>query len=399
MKGSLPDLTLPRVGSTTMRGLCSRYLKRQTKFSRMLTWETLIEAEHGMVQRLRAVFDQVLEREPGIFFSLLRLPSIGGLLRCVENALRQRDQRAASHYATEVFTQLALELWHLDQFEQEVRLPVGRRILISEVGGWWDDVPGGLDSLIIKPDGLFYGARESQRIEPVTTERAWASEIRDGIKLAHVDVNPLALNEAHPDKAGNTVDFGDRATEDWVSSLEQALGLVESTLPDLYEEMKVVLRTIVPVGVDEHAHLSASYQEVIGAIYVSLHPNPMTMAEALIHEFSHTKLNTLANFDPVLVNAFAPLFPSPYRPDPRPLHGILLGVHAFLPVERFYERLVEQGHIESSSRSFVQRRRDLREKNRTASETLILHGEPTDLGAELLHEIERLNAEFAERLS
>ena len=139
LKGSLPDLTLPRVGSTTMRGLCSRYLKRQTKFSRMLTWETLIEAEHGMVQRLRAVFDQVLEREPGIFFSLLRLPSIGGLLRCVENALRQRDQRAASHYATEVFTQLALELWHLDQFEQEVRLPVGRRILISEVGGWWDD--------------------------------------------------------------------------------------------------------------------------------------------------------------------------------------------------------------------------------------------------------------------
>ena len=41
----------------------------------------------------------------------------------------------------------------------------------------------------------------------------------------------------------------------------------------------------VPVGWDEQRHLSASYQEAIGTVYLSLHPNPLTLAEALIHEF------------------------------------------------------------------------------------------------------------------
>src|SRR6185503_20664745 len=87
--------------------------------------------------------------------------------------------------------------------------------------------------------------------------------------------------------------------------------------------------------------LSASYQEAIGTIYMTLHPSLMTMTEALIHEFSHNKINALFEIDDVLENAWSPLYASPVRPDPRPLHGVLLAVHAFLPVARLYEALIQ----------------------------------------------------------
>ena len=46
----------------------------------------------------------------------------------------------------------------------------------------------------------------------------------------------------------------------------------------------------VPLG-DLQKHLSASYREAIGTIYVTLHPNVMTMAEALVHDFGHARVN------------------------------------------------------------------------------------------------------------
>ena len=46
----------------------------------------------------------------------------------------------------------------------------------------------------------------------------------------------------------------------------------------------------------------------------------------------------------MLTNAFHPLYKSPIRPDPRPLWGILLAVHAFLPVAELYRRMRDAGH-------------------------------------------------------
>src|SRR6185436_4142373 len=103
---------------------------------------------------------------------------------------------------------------------------------------------------------------------------------------------------------------------------------------------------------DDHKHLSASYQEAIGTIYLTLHPNLMTMAEAVIHEFSHNKLNALFELDELLENAYWPLYTSPVRPDPRPLHGVVLAVHAFQPVARLYERMTDAGHPRARSPDF-----------------------------------------------
>jgi HEXXH motif-containing protein len=208
--------------------------------------------------------------------------------------------------------------------------------------------------------------------------------------LATIDHNPIAAFEAHPDKAGNAVDLGGRPEAEWIAILDQAFALVETFLPRTFAEMRLMLREVVPVGYDEARHLSASYREAIGTMYLTLHPNVMTMTEAVIHEFQHNKLNVASDGTDFLVNAFHPLYPSPIRPDPRPLWGILLAVHAFLPVAELYRRMRDAAHPFASQAGFDDRLSDIDLKNHEGMEMLRAHGQLTAPGAALFADLEAL---------
>jgi len=213
--------------------------------------------------------------------------------------------------------------------------------------------------------------------------------IERGLVLALVDNNPLAMEEAHPDKSGNAVDLGGHDAEAWVGALREALAPIARHLPDLRREMDLYLHQIVPVGFDPVRHLSASYQEAIGTLYLSLHPGVMTLSEALVHEFSHNKINALFELDEVLENAFSPLYTSPVRPDPRPLHGVLLAVHAFLPVARLYERMIEADDPLARHSSFRERFARICDINREGADVVLRHARPTRIGKGLMDEISR----------
>jgi HEXXH motif-containing protein len=121
----------------------------------------------------------------------------------------------------------------------------------------------------------------------------------------------------------------------------------------------------------------------------------MTLAEAVIHETSHGKLNALFELDDVLENADAPLYASPIRPDPRPLRGVLLAVHAFLPVARLYERMLLANHELARAPGFAERFARIREINHEGAEVLLEHARPTELGRGLLDEIARWDSHYA----
>ena len=213
--------------------------------------------------------------------------------------------------------------------------------------------------------------------------------------LALADNNPLAMEEAHPNKSGNAIALGGKEASAWTAALGEAFALIERHLPDLRAEMDLYIHQIVPVGWDAEKHLSASYQEAIGTLYMSLHPSLMTLAEALIHEFSHNKLNALFEVDEVLENAWSPLYASPVRPDPRPLHGVLLAVHAFLPVARLYEKMIEAKDPAAQNEAFLGRFAAIRRINREGAEIVLGNGEATVIGAGLLEEIRRWDAYYA----
>jgi hypothetical protein len=212
-----------------------------------------------------------------------------------------------------------------------------------------------------------------------------------GPSLSIVDTNPLAMLEEHPDKAGNAVNLGDREPDAWVAALREAFDLIAAALPELAAEITVHLQRIVPVGYDAERHLSASYREAPGLIYLSLHPSTLTMAEALIHETQHGKLNTLRWFDAVLDNGDTAWTPSPVRPDLRPLLGVLMAVHAFVPVAALHQRMREIGHPLADGPAFEQRAAQVLHGNAHGLASLRRLAMPTQLGARILRSLDELH--------
>jgi HEXXH motif-containing protein len=218
-------------------------------------------------------------------------------------------------------------------------------------------------------------------------------DLGDETRLVLHDRNPFALLEAHPDKSGNAVDLGGYPPGEWAEALRGARAVIDETLPEIAAEMRLFLRHIVPVGYFAERHLSASYLEAIGVIYLSLHPHRMTLVEATVHEFQHNKLNLLLGQDAVLENADAPLYTSPVRPDPRPLRGVLLAVHAFQPIVVLYDRLCAD-ESRPDHAWLVRRRGELARICHEGCEVLLPHGRPTPVGQPLMDELRAFDRQF-----
>lgn len=207
------------------------------------------------------------------------------------------------------------------------------------------------------------------------------------------DTNPLWSLEEHPSKHGNATDLADRSTEEWRQALDHALGIIEAGLPALHAELATTLRRVVPVGYHPERHLSASYTEAPGLIYMTLHPDPLTLAEAIIHETQHGKLNALLWQDAVLVNGRSEWTTSPVRDDLRPLMGVLLAVHAFVPVARLHRALADVGHPIAETGPFQARREAVLNSNADGLRTLYRLGQWTDVGARLRNALSRMQDE------
>ena len=227
----------------------------------------------------------------------------------------------------------------------------------------------------------------------VQVGRSGRANLNHRISLAAVDTNPLRMQEAHPDKSGNTLSLGGKTVEEWQAGLNEALSLIQFTLPSFYAALPYTLTQIVPVGFEPEMHLSASYREAPGTIYMTLHPSPLTLAEAIVHEVQHGKLNTLSWFDPVLHNAMTEWTASPVRPDLRPIWGVLLAVHAFAPVALMHQRLAESNHWTSRTPLFKRRRAEVLQGNHNGLQMVLEKAKPTKIGTRIIDGLKRIHEE------
>ncbi len=362
------DITLPEPGSLTARRVFSEALRRLLRdlaeVPAALPKSATIEA-----RALSALVKHAAKESAGPLFSALRRPTVSALVRCL---------RPSSTLGETSRDALAVEL--LATLQHDLRA-AGCTVPSAPQ----TRTPPRILSLL-----------ERTAIQPKTSAVTFPYHlIERDLVLALADNNPLAMEEAHPEKQGNAIDLGGQPASAWLTALREALALIREILPELAGEMDLFVQQIVPVGYDEHIHLSASYQEAIGTLYMTLHPSLMTMAEALIHEFSHNKINALFELDDLLTNAWSPLYTSPVRPDPRPLHGILLAVHAFLPVARLYEKMIEAGHPRAKNEDFQRRFAQIRATNREGCAVVLANAKPTAMGQSVFEEIARWDAHFA----
>jgi HEXXH motif-containing protein len=406
----LRDLTLPAPGSTSVRRLLGAYLRRVLADLLRLPIGRFRSQPFDDFALVRAIIERLLRaRRPGPVFSMLRRPTHSTLIRCLHAELwGAGDVDKLDRWLAELTALLAFELAESGELppdglrlrERPARLvSIGANLAIHLDSRWRLGFKPG--RLVLESDAervdLEIAALSAGSLAPpegVVVEQPY-HPIRNGLVLACVDNNPLAAIEAHPDKSGNELSLGAHPIGAWTDALGNALVLIETHLPELAAELCLVMQTLMPVGHVAEQHLSASYAEAIGTAYFSLHPDPMTMAEALVHEFSHNKLNALLALDGLLENAFAPLFTSPVRPDPRPLHGLLLAVHAFVPVARLYEMMIERGHPLSQRDAFRQRLVQIVAGNHEATTSLREHARLSAVGAALLDELSGWDQHFA----
>lgn len=398
------DLTIPEAGSRTAREVLGLALRRALGELRALPRTLWVPASQRVeVAAWAEALEGTLARDPGLVASVLRRPTVGTLLRCLRKD-RGPDAdrvRGARHFA-ELRALVALEFGLAGRLPRPISVSGAPRLL-SQRGDLDLTPPPDTARILFENERVvaFLGEHALPWVFGQDTSPGWNvgrpfHPLGPSMALTLADNNPLAMLEAHPDKHGNAVDLGGHPPETWCKTLRDALDLVGRYLPTLREELELFVHQVVPVGYDAHKHLSASYQEALGTIYLTLHPSLMTMTEALIHEFSHNKVNALFELDPVLENAFWPLYTSPVRPDPRPLHGIVLAVHAFQPVARLYELMLAQDAPESRQGSFRERYARIRSANRRGVEVLLAHARPTPLGQGLLEEFQRWDAHYAQ---
>lgn len=385
------DLTLPRPGSTSARAVYSAALRRL-----LGDLAAIVRPGAGPDPELRAALRELCgelrERAPGALASALRRADVGVWIRCL------RPGSAAPIDRREGLRRLAIALGLAVAAHGALPRPLviesPPRRQASLAGRLALDVPASTRSITITQDAVVDDRGAVLLHLPGAGDPSAFVAIEGPIVLALVDDNPLAGVEAHPDKDGNAVDLGGRPAAAWTAALRDALAVIGAHLPELRGEIELILQQFVPVGADDERHLSASYQEAIGTVYLSLHPRLMTMVEAVIHEFSHNKLNALFEIDPVLDNAFTTFHRSPVRPDPRPLHGVLLAVHAFLPVAALYEAMIAAGDPRAASADGEARLRTIVRGNHDAAQVLEAHAAPTPAGEALLAEVLALDRRF-----
>ena len=253
-------------------------------------------------------------------------------------------------------------------------------------------------ALLLDGGGLSVELADGSHVEVESLEQgsAWHPIGNSEVVLCTHDTNPNSHIEAHPDKQGNAVDLGGHSLEDWSSSLSEAFEVIEAALPEWSAELPSTLQRLVPVGFQSEMHLSASYREAPGIAYLSLHPSVLTLAEAIVHETQHGKLNLLLWLDPVLSNGHTSWAESPVRPDLRPLIGVLLAVHAFAPVAALHARLAAMGHPLAEGPGFQRRRAEVLSGNEGGLDVLRRQAEATKSGERLLRDLEELHSRTVE---
>lgn len=178
-------------------------------------------------------------------------------------------------------------------------------------------------------------------------------------------------------------------------SLTQAQGVIKELWPEALDWAEALIPAFVDMGAPPGPVRFSSSYEPGSPIFMSRIDDPLIHAEDVVHEVQHHRLFLFAGTPHFKSwTDRRQLYVSPYRPDPRPLRGVLIGMHAFLTVNELKRRrLVER---KETSEQLVREMADIHYKNLFAFRTVLEHEEFGELGRELFKQMGRFLASHHE---
>ncbi|MEY9962912.1 uncharacterized protein ABIA33_000938 [Streptacidiphilus sp. MAP12-16] len=168
----------------------------------------------------------------------------------------------------------------------------------------------------------------------------------------------------------------------WQAGLAEAWALIGADLPGYADGLAAGLSVITPLrrGADG-SETSSAARNAFGAVGIARPVGSDILALLAVHEFQHVKLGAVLDLHDLFDPKDTRLFYAPWRPDPRPLEGLLQGTYAHLAVTEFWRsRRRASGLDESAARRAELEFARWREHTAQAVETLAGSGALTPLG-------------------
>ncbi|MEU9100653.1 FxsB family cyclophane-forming radical SAM/SPASM peptide maturase [Streptomyces sp. NPDC048361] len=122
----------------------------------------------------------------------------------------------------------------------------------------------------------------------------------------------------------------------WAEDLTGAWALIRRELPAYADGVAAGLRLITPLYAPDGSNVSAACKEAWGAIGAARPSSPDQLALLIVHEFQHVKLAAVLDAVDLYDKSDRALYYAPWRPDPRPIGGLLQGTYAHIAVTDFW---------------------------------------------------------------
>jgi hypothetical protein len=194
-----------------------------------------------------------------------------------------------------------------------------------------------------------------------------------------------ACAEVHDTGSGISPPASMSILPDEIDALEQGAALLAEVWPAAANASARFFNSVVVQPVQQDHVTSMTTDRLQGALITSCRDS-IQVADALCHEGSHQRLGLFFRLDPLIVDDGAEVHVSPWRRDPRPLKGLLNGIHSFVNVATLYR------HIAETQPDFADYAAELyrlqRDKVREGWETFAPLARPTPLGETFLAELE-----------
>ena len=197
---------------------------------------------------------------------------------------------------------------------------------------------------------VFADGRESARAVPAAASEGPKAAEKPACALLHGAEVDLGENVAKLER-----DVA--AREAFAAQLSGAWAVVDRASADAADIVRLEVQQVVPLQMAAR-HLSFSLSNLPGTIFVGAARSPWPVAEALVHEAAHLRLNHAAEAAPLTIGGRDTVCYSPWRDDPRPVEGVVHGVYAFSLVLGFWLEALyrESSCLDASGRAFAQAR-------------------------------------------
>ncbi|GAA3753111.1 HEXXH motif domain-containing protein [Plantactinospora mayteni] len=241
--------------------------------------------------------------------------------------------------------------------------------------------------------------RQVNRVRSVSTGDGYAVELPADLRREAPGWSPLRrlstevsglrvsvdLDDIGPYRSGGEMPVTGRVEDGmvarWQETLDEAWWLLATLYPDRAGAMAAGLATLVPMEAGGPLiDSSATSRDAFGAVLLAAPESAEWLAETLVHEFQHSKLDAMLDLLPMYEATDGELFYSPARDDPRPLGGMLQGAYAYAGVADYWRRYRSITNSPHAQMQFAR----WREQVERVCEALLKSGRLTRCGVDLV---------------